>query len=514
MPGRTDIAARPVEGWRRLPLFIFFLIASGVVMLVPSVVAYARDNHEIARPFFYTALVTWMASALIGIALQNRTPRITARSHLLTLLATFILLPAWLAIPLIGTVPTLTPVVAYFEMVSALTTTGATVFDRPDAVPFAIQVYRGLVAWAGGFVILLGAIAVMAPLGIGGFEIRSVVLGDRFGGSSQIATAEASERLVRVAGDILPIYVGLTLALTALLTISGQGAITAALTAMAVLSTSGILPDGSLAAAGAGLGAEIIIAAFLVIGATALIYDPQRRRNAGAVLEDPEIRLLGAICLGLPAILFMRHWIGALEIEGAQGGIVQAAAALWGAIFTVLSFVTTFGIESTFWDEAQGWSGLPTPGLLLMGLAMLGGGVATTAGGVKLLRIYALYQHGERELRRLTLPNSVGGRGEMARRIRNEGAFIAWIFLMLFLFALAVVLLVLTAAGLPFEEALRAGTAALTNTGPGYYVLHEAPRRYADFSPVVHVTLTAAMVVGRFETLALLALLNPGFWRD
>ena len=514
MAGIARIEGRAATGWRRLPLFVFFLAAAGVVMLIPSIFAYAMDDHATARPFFYHFFVTWLVAALLGLALANRTPRITARSHLLTLMGTYILLPAWLMVPLIAVVPTLTPVVAYFEMVSALTTTGATVFDLPRDVPLTVHVYRGLVAWAGGFLILLGAIAVMAPLGIGGFEIRSVVLGDRPGGGTQIATAEASERLVRTAASILPIYVGLTAALAALLALTGQEALTAIMAAMAVLSTSGILEVGALKEAGGGVLAEAVIAAFLVIGATALIYDPQRRRDAGAILADPELKMLAAICLGLPAVLFLRHWLGALELDGGQGGVIQAMNAAWGSIFTVLSFLTTFGHESAYWDEAQGWSGLPTPGLMLMGLAMLGGGVATTAGGVKLLRIYALYQHGARELRRLTLPNSVGGRGQTARRIRNQGAFIAWIFLMLFLAALGLVLLVLTAAGLPFEEALRAGTAALTNTGPGYYVLHEAPRRYADFSPVVHVTLTAAMVVGRLETLALVALFNPGFWRS
>ncbi|SOH93681.1 trk system potassium uptake protein TrkH [Monaibacterium marinum] len=498
--------------WRRIPLFVFFLIAAGVIMLVPSLYAYAQGNHDVARPFFYGFITTMVMVVMFTLTLINRTPRVTARSHLLTLMGTYILLPIWLSMPLIAVVPTLTPVVGYFEMVSALTTTGATVFDLPTNFPITVHLYRALVAWSGGFLILLAAIAIMSPLNIGGFEIRSVVLGGRSGGA-QIAIAEASDRLVRFAGMIFPIYFGLTAVLALLLAGTGQSGLVAIMTAMATVSTSGILPVRDLAAAGGGVASEVIIAVFLVIGATALIYDPQRRRNMREVGGDPELRMLAALCIGLPGALFLRHWLGALELDGGQGGFVLALHALWGAVFTVLSFLTTFGLESASWDDAQGWSGLATPGLLLMGLAMLGGGVATTAGGVKLLRIYALYKHGTRELRRLTMPHSIGGDGQAARRIRTQGAFIAWIFLMLFLLALALVLLVLTAFGLPFEEALRAGTAALTNTGPGYLVLHEAPRRYADFSPVVHMTLTAAMVVGRLETLALIALLNPEFWR-
>ena len=66
-------------------------------------------------------------------------------------------------------------------------------------------------------------------------------------------------------------------------------------------------------------------------------------------------------------------------------------------MFTVLSFLTTTGFSSSEWGAAQAWSGLETPGVLLMGLSLIGGGVATTAGGVKLLRVFALYQNGLRE---------------------------------------------------------------------------------------------------------------------
>ena len=124
--------------------------------------------------------------------------------------------------------------------------------------------------------------------------------------------------------------------------------------------------------------------------------------------------------------------------RGDQGNSASRSAALWGGLFTALSFLTTTGFVSADWDAAQGWSGLPTPGLILMGLAMFGGGVATTAGGVKLLRVYALYKHGRREMRAAGPPAApIGGGRSSRRRIRREGAFIAWIFFMLFALSIA-----------------------------------------------------------------------------
>jgi trk system potassium uptake protein TrkH len=130
--------------------------------------------------------------------------------------------------------------------------------------------------------------------------------------------------------------------------------------------------------------------------------------------------LAGFAVVVLPTLLFMRHWLGALEVE-TVANFGDALQALWGSAFTVLSFLTTTGFVSDSWVAAQTWSGLQTPGLLLVGLVLMGGGVATTAGGVKLLRVYALYKHGVREMAKLIYPHSVGGAGRLGRRIRREG---------------------------------------------------------------------------------------------
>ncbi len=78
--------------------------------------------------------------------------------------------------------------------------------------------------------------------------------------------------------------------------------------------------------------------------------------------------------------LFVRHWFAALGDTGG-GDIIQALQALWGGMFTVASFLTTTGYVSEFWGTAQQWSGLETPGIVFMGMALIGGGFATTAGG-------------------------------------------------------------------------------------------------------------------------------------
>lgn len=499
--------------WRRIPLFIYFAVIAVPAMLIPAVAAYLADDHMTARPFFYAAILTAFGVAMLSLALMNRTPRVTARSHLLALIGTYAVLPLWLAVPLLIAVPAMTPVAAYLEMVSCLTTTGMPVIDPPASVPDMVHLYRGLVGWFGGFMILLAAAAIMAPLNIGGFEIRNAIHGSSATRAwTQIGAADASDRLIRSLGVLLPIYAGLTAVLFVLLTLSGQNGLPSLMQAMSVMSTSGIRAEDSFI--GGSVVGEVIVALFLIVAITSILYDPTRWRGADKIGSDPELRLLLALIIIIPGLLFLRHWVATFDVEGGQeGGFVIALQSLWGAVFTTLSFVATFGQESRFWDASRDWSGLPTPGLALMGLMMIGGGVATTAGGMKLLRIYALYKHGSRELRRLTLPHSVGGSGQTARRIRTEGAFIAWIFVMLFLLGLSALMLNLTFMGMTFNEALALAVSALANTGPGYELMTGRPIRVIDLGADVQIVLAMGMILGRVEALAFIALLNPEFWR-
>ncbi|MDZ7907629.1 MAG: potassium transporter TrkG [Gemmobacter sp.] len=191
----------------------------------------------------------------------------------------------------------------------------------------------------------------------------------------------------------------------------------------------------------------------------------------------------------------------------------MADMPLWGTAFTALSFLTTTGFAAEQWVSARIWSGLETHGMILLGLAMIGGGVATTAGGVKLLRVYALFRHGQYEMEKLIHPHSVGGAGRRARQLRSGGSHVAWVFFMLFATSIAAVVAALTLVGITFDSALILAIAALSTTGPLATLAGEVPVRYAELGHDAKLILGVAMVLGRVETLAVLALLTPDQWR-
>lgn len=500
-----------------IPLFVVLMGLSSLMMFLPVIFAVSTRDWLSARAFFYSALLSLILTALIAVATYARPSRSLTRAHLTALVAAFTVLPLMLAVPFYESVRNTTFLNAYFEMVSSLTTTGATLFE-PGRLQPTLHLWRAMVGWMGGYMIWVSAIAILAPMNLGGFEVISDAgIGQGARKDRQIgqrADGDARERLARAAIRLLPIYVGLTLLLWAGLFMVGEEPLIALCHAMSTLSTSGISPVDGVTAAQSGFGGEALIFAFLVFAVSRQTFASDFSMGRIHLLRDDPEAQMGVYCVILiPTVLFLRHWIGAFEVDEIAD-TRSAILAFWGSAFTVLSFLTTTGFVSADWSTAQAWSGLGTPGLILVGLALVGGGVATTAGGVKLLRVFALYKHGVREMERLVHPSSVGGSGAAARRMRRKGAFVAWIFFMLFALSLSVIAVLLAATGLPFDASVVLSVAALSTTGPLAEVALEAPIDVALISEAGKMVLMAAMVLGRLETLALIALLNPEFWRS
>ncbi|WP_206050224.1 potassium transporter TrkG [Oceaniglobus ichthyenteri] len=496
----------------RFPLIVVLMGIAAVGMIVPSIHAYVMRDLHVARVFFYASLVFCILTALIAIATDGMILRRQARGYLIALVAAFTVIPAVLAVPFYEALGTTRFSSAWFEMVSSMTTTGATLYD-PARLPDSLHLWRAMVGWFGGLLVWVTAVALIAPMNLGGFEVLSdggIGEGASPAASQITRVADGSERLARFAGSLAPIYVSLTLVLWIGLAMAGETPLAAICRAMSTMATSGITTGQG---GQGGFFAEFLIFLFLFFAISRLTFSSDSSgRTWEQLRRDPEFQM-GVFCItALPLLLFARHWIGAYEIDGAMS-VERAARALWGAVFTTLSFLTTTGFVSADWDAARNWSGLETPGILLMGLALIGGGVATTAGGVKLLRIYALYKHGVREMEKLVHPTSVGGAGTAARRMRRKGAYVAWVFFMLFAVSVAVMMLAFALTGIKFEQATVLTIAALSTTGPLVTLGAGDPIAMATLTGTAKTIFAFAMVLGRLETLALIALLNPDFWR-
>ncbi len=502
-------------GLSQIPLFVQMVLFSGVMMLVPAVLASYQDQHFVARMFFYGGILVLFTCVLIAIAIQGTKRRARTSDNLKALFFAVTLLPAVLAWPMYEALDVVPFLDVYFEMVSSLTTTGMTIYEPASMLVDPLHLWRGMVGWLGGLLMWIAAAAVLAPLSLGGFEVTAV------GEPGQVSTslghmqrAHPMKRWSKAAQGLVPIYAGLTFALAVMLIILGDSPFVATMHAMATMSTSGISAVGGVGHSVSGVSGEMVIFLFLLFALSRGTFSSDtgsvRRNN---LWEDPELRLGFLIVAVVPTALFMRHWVGAFEGDATQDPMAALKAA-WGGLFTVMSFLTTTGFQSGEWDVAREWSGLSAPGLILMALAMVGGGVATTAGGVKLLRVYALYVQGLGEMERLVHPNVVLGRRRTgARQIRRKGAVIAWVFFMLFALSIATVTIALALLGNDFQEAAILAIAALTTAGPLTQIAGEFPIAISSLGVAEKLILCAAMTFGRLEALAIIALISPDLWQ-
>ncbi len=500
---------------QKLPFFVALMGLGALAMLIPAAFGLATRDYLTMRAFFYGSILFGILTLLIGLATAGHNPRNLARSQLLALVAAFTLLPLMFAVPFAEAAAATSYGEAWFEMVSSFTTTGATLYDTPGSLTPALHLWRATVGWIGGFLVWVVAIALFAPLNLGGFEVRAVgSYGQQYHSAlTQISNvADSSERLGKFAWRFGPIYAGLTGLLWVGLMAFEEDSYVALCHAMSTISTSGISPIGGTYFAVSGFAGEALILCFFFFAISRLTFSRGVfGEDDGNLFRDPEVLVAATLIIVATGLLFGRHFVGSIG-EGTSSWL-DGLQAFWGTLFTIVSFLTTTGFESRYWDSATSWSGLQTPGLLLLGLALIGGGVATTAGGVKLLRVYALFRHSEREMDRLLHPSSVGGGGKDARRIRRQGAYISWIFFMLFAVSIATVMLLLSLTGIQFETGMVLAVAALSTTGPLASIAAETPIDYTGIPDSSRGILAAAMVLGRLETLALIALFNPDFWR-
>lgn len=467
--------------------------------------------------------ICMVGSFIFGSALRMillRHPLQAARSGLLALVVFYMAGPLIVAIPLAELIPNFGIVDAYFEMCSALTTTGASNIRDIEGVPNTIILWRSVCAGFGGFVSLVAALAIFAPLSIGGFEVRHIMdrpqeplPHSRMAPDALMDRREIIERAIWAARVLVTPYCGMIVLCMLGLAAAGAPAFEALCYAFGAISTTGFVVNAGGIAAYDSRAVELVLLFVIVPAAIGVAVHLQAfRGRLRAYVEDPESRYMVIAVSVVVALLFLRHWIGAIETRSTdewQAGL----SALWGTLFMAISYITTTGFESADWEGATAWSALRTPGIALVGLAIVGGGAASTAGGVKLIRAALLGKHTLNELARLTRPTEVRPIRSGSNRITQGAMRIVFVFAMLYVLAVVLSALALTATGMNMIDAVIASISVLSNTGPLLPMISGKPDAWIGLADAGKIVLCIGMTVGRMETLAVVALLSPRTWR-
>ena len=298
-----------------------------------------------------------------------------------------------------------------------------------------------------------------------------------------------------------------------MLTTLGTDGYTSLIRALSILSTSGISGPERFEMDGAGFFGETVIVLFLLLALSHnIFYHLDNKAKLKKILFDRELRLGLAIVISTTLLISLKEMNQVMSLINFNEAILSGFKIIWGIFFTVFSFLTTHGYVSAFWNTAP--SSLDTPHIviIILGLCMFGGGLATTAGGIKLLRISILLTAFSDETDKLLHPSSVVGTKSKLKVFGNS-VFMAWIFFMLFLVSLALVITILTIFGLLFDDAIIIAVAYLTTTGPIIEFFGLNTLVLTNLSYFSKIVLVVTMVVGRLEILVALSLTTFAFRR-
>nr|AIF04734.1 trk system potassium uptake protein (trkH) [uncultured marine group II/III euryarchaeote KM3_176_D09] len=420
--------------------------------------------------------------------------------------------------PLLVYEPTLAE--AYFESISGLTTTGATVFDASVAngttadgyynAPKSLLLWRSQSQWLGGMGIIVLATVVLSRLLGGGIQVlRAEMPGT--------GVTRVKPQMAQTARLLWGLYAGLTVAEVLLLRfVGGLPLYDAVCTAFSTVATGGFSPQaGSIGAYNSGLVEGIVAVFMLTAGINfVLLYG-----FFSSVRRNREQRLLHGLrqlwtsgefryYLSFVAIAITLVVIGLWA--PMQGGGRAPAEALRPALFQVVSLLTGTGFTT---QDFGSWA--PAAQFVLLLLMFVGGCAGSTAGGLKVIRIEILLKALWRELFLVIHPRAVrklrlGAKVLDETLVRNVAVFF-FIYIILFLTG-ALVLLYLE-PGWTLVDAMGASIACLSNVGPGLGAVGPGASYAGLASPTLGV-LSLLMWLGRLEIITGLLLFFPGTYRD
>ena len=472
-----------------------FLIAMASLMMVPPALVGLYYGDGTVPLFAVSAALLLVIGLAIFLPVRGRRDELRIRDGFIIVVA------CWLALALVGALPfgllkapQISWVDAFFESMSGLTTTGATVLTDINSLPRGILYYRQQLQWLGGMGIIVLAVAILPMLRIGGMQLY------RAETPGPLKDTKLTPRITETAKALWLIYLGITTVCALAYWLGGMTAFDAVGHAFSTVAIGGFSTHDASLAYFDSATIEAIATVFMVIAGMnfALHFTAWRRASAQPYFQDPELKVYAALLAGFALVATV-----ALYLNGTYATLGQSFRY---AGFHVVSAMTTTGFTTT---EFHLWTGF-VPILLIL-IAFIGGCAGSTAGGMKVIRIILLYRQSTREILRLVHPHAVMPIKIGGQKTSPTVMDAVWGFFFLFITSFAVFTVLLNATGIDSVTAFSAAAACITNLGPG---LAEVGPNYSELHDTAKLILSVAMLMGRLEIYTLLVLLTPAFWRD
>ena len=464
-----------------------------VLMLVPAAVSfYFHDGAETV--FSATGLITFSLCLPVWFFTRSHHHELRPRDGfaLVTML--------WLAFALIAAMPfyfyfeEMSFTDAFFEAISGLTTTGATIMSGLDTLAPSLNFWRHMLNWLGGMGIIVLAVAVLPMLGVGGTRLFQAEI------PGIEKDAKMAPRISQTAKRLWLFYLGCTLLTGLGLHLAGMGWFDAICHAMSAFALGGFSTRDKGIAAFDSAAVEWVIALATLAGGInfATHFKALRHRCLRPYWRDEEVRTL---------LLLLAASIAAATLYFYFTGRYGLGDALRYAGFNFISI----GLASGFANTDFGVWPL-TVSLWMFFLSNVLANTGSMGGGIKLARAIALAKFSLRETVLLQHPNAVRTVKVNGSSLTEHLAMAIMAFIFAYFMPVVAATFALMISGMDLISAISAVIACITNTGPGLGIVGPA-HNYAALTDLQKWLCAAVMLLGRLEIFTVFILFTPGYWK-
>jgi len=445
-----------------------------------------------------SAGICFVCGALLWGGLRRLKRELQPRHGIILVSLTWVVLPLFATLPLMASMAAIGRPMnfshAYFEAVSGLTTTGATVLTGLDTLPVSINFWRTFLQWLGGMGILVLAVAVLPMLGVGGSQLFKAEV------AGPIKDSKLTPRIADTAKGLWGIYAGLSLACGLAYWAAGMTPMDATLHMFSTVSLGGLSSHDASFGYFASPVLEAIAMLFMLVASCnfALYFVAMRKGHWHGFWRDPEMRGTLVALIGGGLLVAAVLW---------AKGVYSPLQALRYGMFHAISVGSTTGYATL---DYLAWPVFAPMFMLLLS------GVATSAGstgcGIKMVRVLILVKQAGREISRLVHPNAVQPVKLGPNVVDDRVIFSVMAFMLVYGATIILLSMILVLADVDPVTAFSAVIASVNCMGPALGAVGPASH-YGVLTDFQLWICTLGMVLGRLELLSFTALLLPSFWR-
>ncbi len=463
----------------------------GVAMLLPMI-ADAMSGSKNWQVFAISGVVSTFVGMSLYLTNRGCTTNIKIRQAFLLTSTSYVSVISAAAFPLYIAGFNLTWADCFFEITSAITTTGSTVIVGLDNMPYGILLWRALINGLGGVGVVVLAIAVLPMLRVGGMQL--------FKTDSSDNSEKMLPRTPQIALTIAIISVALTLLCAWCYWIAGMGAFDAICHALATIATGGLSTHDASIGFFDSWKIEAICVFFMLCGSLPLLVFYQLALgNLTPVWRNSQIRCFLGIYVFVVAMLVV--WLVGVNSMPMLESIRHAS-------FAVATVISTTGFATA---DYNGWGTFPV--MTIFFLSAVGGCTGSTAGAIKIFRLQVFYQVVKVQMKKMVQPNGVFLPRYEGKTISEDIISSVMTFILVYAFCFTVATLMLSAMGLDFVTSISGVAQAIGNVGPGLGSIIGPAGNFSSLSDGAKWVLSFCMLLGRLELFTLLVLFTPMFWR-